>query len=147
MVPFSNPTAPRPALIFPRKVMRSKVKASKPEGVGRSLFSQYTNRGAVGSPNTRSLSQPASTCKPQQVVKWLWRSLWSLEVGWSPCKCMEGGPCSRWQCLHMQVNENLVPQVQAQKRNAYTHLLHRSKHRHAMLIRIYYTGHMLSTAS
>mmetsp|Transcript_31924 Transcript_31924/g.70962 ORF Transcript_31924/g.70962 Transcript_31924/m.70962 type:complete len:210 (+) Transcript_31924:1748-2377(+) len=43
------------------KLMRSKVSASGPLGTGRSLFSQNTKRGALGSPNTSSLSTPAST--------------------------------------------------------------------------------------
>jgi hypothetical protein len=62
MVPLAMPTAPRPARILPHKVMRSKVSASGPLGVGRSLFSQKTKRGAVGSPNTSWSCTPASTC-------------------------------------------------------------------------------------
>mmetsp|Transcript_23311 Transcript_23311/g.69238 ORF Transcript_23311/g.69238 Transcript_23311/m.69238 type:complete len:203 (-) Transcript_23311:294-902(-) len=56
-----SPTAPSPARILPHRDRRSNVTASKPEGVARSFFSQKTKRGALGSPNTRSLSMPAST--------------------------------------------------------------------------------------
>jgi hypothetical protein len=60
--PLSSPTAPSPARILPQMLSRSNVRASGPLGVARSLFSQYTKRGAVGSPSTSSLSQPESTC-------------------------------------------------------------------------------------
>lgn len=40
--PFLKPRAPKPALIFPAMVSRSKVRASGPEGVGRSFFSHQT---------------------------------------------------------------------------------------------------------
>jgi hypothetical protein len=41
-----RPMAPKPARILPPMDMRSNVKASRPEGTGRSLPSQNTKRGA-----------------------------------------------------------------------------------------------------
>lgn len=57
-----RPMAPKAARSLPPMESRSKVRASGPEGVGRSLFCHHTKRGALGSPNTSSLSTPASTC-------------------------------------------------------------------------------------
>ena len=57
------PSAPRPALSFPGMLMRSK-KGRSPglDGTGRSFPSHSTNRGALGSPNTKSSLSPLSTC-------------------------------------------------------------------------------------
>ena len=57
------PSAPRPALSFPGMLMRSK-KGRSPglDGTGLSFPSHSTNRGALGSPNTKSSLSPLSTC-------------------------------------------------------------------------------------
>lgn len=57
-----NPRAPKPALTFPGKLMRSKKGMSAGlEGTGFNSPPHNTNRGAVGSPNTRSSFNPLST--------------------------------------------------------------------------------------
>lgn len=57
------PRAPSPALSLPGMLMRSKNgRSAGLDGTGLSFPSHSTNRGAFGSPNTRSSFSPLSTC-------------------------------------------------------------------------------------
>ena len=57
------PSAPKPALIFPPRLIRSKKGRSLGfAGTGLSFPFHNTNRGASGSPRTRSSFKPLSTC-------------------------------------------------------------------------------------
>ncbi|BAT11276.1 Os10g0473875 [Oryza sativa Japonica Group] len=56
------PSTPRPALSLPGMLMRLKNGRSPGlDGTGLSFPSHSTNRGALGSPNTRSSLSPLST--------------------------------------------------------------------------------------
>lgn len=58
-----RPTAPKPALSFPGKLIKSKNgKSAGLEGTGLSLPFHNTKRGAFGSPKTNSSFNPLSTC-------------------------------------------------------------------------------------
>ena len=57
------PSAPKPALIFPPRLIKSKKGRSLGfAGTGLSFPSHNTKRGASGSPRTRSSFKPLSTC-------------------------------------------------------------------------------------
>lgn len=57
------PSAPKPALIFPPRLIRSKKGRSVGfAGTGLSFPFHNTNRGASGSPRTKSSFKPLSTC-------------------------------------------------------------------------------------
>lgn len=64
------PSAPKPALIFPPMLIRSKKGRSLSfAGTGLSFPSHNTNRGASGSPRTRSSFKPLSTCHNIRINK------------------------------------------------------------------------------
>ena len=56
------PSAPKPALIFPPILIKSKNgKSVSFDGTGLNFPFHNTNLGAVGSPNTKSSFKPLST--------------------------------------------------------------------------------------
>lgn len=61
------PSAPKPALSLPPKLIRSKKgKSAGFDGTGLNFPFHNTKRGALGSPRTRSSFKPLSTCQMQQ---------------------------------------------------------------------------------
>ena len=65
------PIAPNPALSFPPMLIKSKTgKSVSLEGTGLNFPSHSTNRGALGSPKTKSSFNPLSTYNNQQRFIW-----------------------------------------------------------------------------